>query len=78
MLWLEKTVVFSTSGCATTQKSNTKMKEKQLYEAPWAQTFVVQAEGMVCTSERFGAIMAAGLYFNDANSNINDYTDEDF
>ena len=47
MLWLEKTVVFSTSGCATTQKSNTKMKEKQLYEAPWAQTFVVQAEGMI-------------------------------
>ena len=53
MLWLEKTVVFSTSGCATTQKSNTKMKEKQLYEAPWAQTFVVQAEGMICQSDLF-------------------------
>ena len=53
MLWLEKTVVFSTSGCATTQKSNTKMKEKQLYEAPWAQTFVVQTEGMICQSNLF-------------------------
>ena len=53
MLWLEKTVVFSTSDCATTQKSNTKMKEKQLYEAPWAQTFVVQAEGMICQSDLF-------------------------
>ena len=50
MLWLEKTVVFSTSGCATTQKSNTKMKEKQLYEAPEAQAFVVQTEGMICQS----------------------------
>ena len=53
-------------------------KQKLSYTAPAAETFVVQAEGMVCTSERFGAIMAAGLYFNDTNSNINDYTDEDF
>lgn len=30
-----------------------KMKEKQLYEAPWAQTFVVQAEGMICQSDLF-------------------------
>jgi hypothetical protein len=29
------------------------MKEKQLYEAPWAQTFVVQAEGMICQSDLF-------------------------
>lgn len=27
------------------------MKEKQLYEAPWAQAFVVQPEGMICTSD---------------------------
>ena len=60
MLWLEKTVVFSTSGCATTQKSNTKMKEKQLYEAPWAQAFVVQPEGMICQSN----------LFNEANPGI--------
>ena len=26
------------------------MKEKQLYEAPWAQAFVVQPEGMICQS----------------------------
>lgn len=29
------------------------MKEKQLYEAPWAQTFVVQTEGMICQSDLF-------------------------
>ncbi len=29
------------------------MKEKQLYEAPWAQTFVVQTEGMICQSNLF-------------------------
>ena len=27
------------------------MKEKQLYEAPWAQAFVVQPEGMICQSD---------------------------
>lgn len=26
------------------------MKQKQLYEAPWAQAFVVQPEGMICQS----------------------------
>ena len=26
------------------------MKQKQFYEAPEAQTFVVQAEGFICTS----------------------------
>ncbi len=27
------------------------MNEKQLYEAPWAQAFVVQPEGMICQSD---------------------------
>ena len=26
------------------------MKQKQHYEAPWAQAFVVQPEGMICVS----------------------------
>ncbi|MBR5403170.1 MAG: hypothetical protein IK113_02980 [Bacteroidales bacterium] len=29
------------------------MKQKQLYEAPWAQAFVVQPEGMICQSDLF-------------------------
>lgn len=54
-------------------------KQKLSYTAPVAETFVVQTEGMVCTSDRFGAIMAAGLFFSEDNSNINDYTTgEDF
>ena len=28
-----------------------KMKQKQLYEAPWTQAFVVQPEGMICQSD---------------------------
>ena len=36
-------------------------KQKQLYEAPTAQTFVVRFEGMVCTSP---------------GAQINDWTDD--
>ena len=30
--------------------TNISMKQKQFYEAPEAQTFVVQAEGFICAS----------------------------
>ena len=53
-------------------------KEKQTYLSPETETLVVRFEGMICASERYGAIMAAGLFFSDENSNINDYTGEDF
>ncbi len=53
------------------------MNKKQLYVSPTINVFVVQTEGIVCTS-KYGAIGAAGLAFSDANGNINDYTDFDF
>ena len=53
------------------------MNEKQFYTSPEVDVLVVRFEGMICASP-FGVMNAAGVFFNDTQSNINDYTDEDF
>ena len=71
-------------GASVPCKSNNQIqylmnKQKLTYLSPETETLVVRFEGMICTSDRFGAIMAAGLFFSEDNSNINDYTTgEDF
>ena len=52
-------------------------KQKLSYSAPATETLVVRFEGMICASERYGVMMAAGMFFNDTNSNITDYTTGD-
>ena len=53
-------------------------KQKLTYSAPTTETLVVGFEGVICGSNRFGVMLAAGLDFSETNSNIYDYTDEDF
>ena len=48
-------------------------KQKLTYSAPTTETLVVGFEGVICQSN-YGVMLAAGLGFNDANSNITDYT----
>ena len=52
-------------------------KQKLTYSAPATETLVVGFEGVICQSN-YGVMLAAGLGFNEANSNITDYTDADF
>ena len=53
-------------------------KQKLTYLSPETETLVVRFEGMICASDRYGAMLAAGLFFSEDNSNITDYTNEDF
>ena len=53
-------------------------KQKQNYLSPETETLVVRFEGVICESNIYGALNAAGLSFTDSNSNIVDYTGEDF
>ncbi len=53
-------------------------KQKLTYLSPETETLVVRFEGMICASDRYGVMLAAGLFFSEDNSNITDYTNEDF
>lgn len=60
-------------------KSNNSMNKKSFYTSPEVDILVVQAEGVVCQSnKRLGVMNAAGVFFNESSGNINDYTDVDF
>ena len=48
------------------------MKQKQLYEAPQAQAFQVQTEGMICTSDPLSILAADSMQGFEESAIIDD------